>query len=339
VYASLTPAAADALALSRGNPKQSDGEQLTTYGSAGIAGIGEEDSMNELELGLMKSELEEVFRLQHGDPATCGWGPRMRLRFGYFTPDVFYEAFVAKCINDNVAWLDVGCGRNLFPSNQRLAQILAERCGLLVGLDPDDTIDENQFVHRRVKSQITDYCSDQTFDVVTLRMVAEHLTDPGAAVSSLARLTRPGGKVVVLTINKVSPVSIAAMIIPHWLHHTIKRVLWKTEERDTFPVRYRMNTKKKMVELFEGRGFRLLDFAYLADCRIFSRFRLLHFLELSMWRFCRCFNWMYPENCLLAVFERIESRDLNAVSTRSQEDREGCSNQEHPLSPSGVDHQ
>ncbi len=104
--------------------------------------MGENDGMEEFELGLTKLELEEDYRLRHGDPATHGWGPRMRLRFGYFSPDVFYEALVAKFVTPNVAWLDVGCGRSIFPGNQQLAQILAERCALLVGLDPDDTIDE-----------------------------------------------------------------------------------------------------------------------------------------------------------------------------------------------------
>jgi hypothetical protein len=84
----------------------------------------------------------------------------MRRRFGYFTRDVFYEAIVARLVTPNAAWLDVGCGRNIFPSNQHLAQILAERCGLLVGLDPDGTIDEALYVYRRIKSHLADYGGD-----------------------------------------------------------------------------------------------------------------------------------------------------------------------------------
>ncbi len=260
--------------------------------------------MEQLELGVTNSELEQVFRLRHGEAETHGWGPRMRFRFGYFTPDVFYEALVGKLITSGISWLDVGCGRNIFPGNEHLARILAARCSLLVGVDPDDTIDENPYVHQRLKCQIDDCPGGQAFDVVTLRMVAEHITNPEAAVSSLARLTRPGGRLVIYTVNKFSPVSIAAMIIPHQLHHAIKRLLWRTEERDTFPVAYLMNTKKALVELFESNGFSLLYFARPADCRVLGRFRWLHFLELSMWRLCQSFGLNYPESCLLAVFER-----------------------------------
>ncbi len=150
-------------------------------------------------------------------------------------------------------------------------------------------------------------------------MVAEHITDPEVAVSSLARLTRPGGRLVIYTINKFSPVSIASMIIPHRLHHSIKRLLWNTEERDTFPVAYRMNTKKTLVGLFESHGFRLLQFAHLVDCRVLGRFRFLHFLELSFWRLCRSVGLSYPENCLLAVFERNKPHDPNQAPPDSLE--------------------
>jgi hypothetical protein len=70
-----------------------------------------------------------------------------------------------------------------------------------------------------------------------------------------------------------------------------------------------MNTRKTLVGLFESNGFRLLQFAYLADCQVLGRFRFLHFLELSLWRLCRSIGLKYPENCLLAVFERNQPHE------------------------------
>src|SRR5205823_1700311 len=99
---------------------------------------------------------------------------------------------------------------------------------------PDANLEENPFVHRRVRGTIDRLAWDHPFDVVTLRMVAEHITEPAAAVAALARLTRPGGKVVVYTVARWSPAALAARVIPFGLHHAIKRVLWRTEERDTF---------------------------------------------------------------------------------------------------------
>jgi SAM-dependent methyltransferase len=246
----------------------------------------------------------------------------MWFRLGYFSPDEFYETTVAKLVGEGCRWIDVGCGRDVFPCNQALSRALADRCGILIGVDPDDTLDKNPFVHQHVKSAIDEFRTDQTFDVVTLRMVAEHIQDPAAAVASLARLTKPGGKVVVYTVNRWTPLAILAKIIPHGLHHPIKRILWKTEQRDTFPVSYRMNTRKRLARLFNAGGFTELYFAYLDDCRTFGRFRTLHSCELALWQLVRAFGLKYPENCLLAVYERVDERQ--GIATEKRSDREFC---------------
>ena len=147
----------------------------------------------------------------------------------------------------NCEWLDVGCGRYVFPNNINLARILADRCALLVGVDPDETIDENAVVHRRHKTSIENFRSDRTFDLITLRMVAEHFIDPEQVVKSLSQFTKPGGKVVVYTINRWSAVSIITWLTPFKLHHPIKTLLWESEEKDTFPVTFRMNTRGALV--------------------------------------------------------------------------------------------
>src|SRR5579859_7552801 len=82
--------------------------------------------------------LEEVFRQKHGP--NCGWGPRLRARFGYFTPDDVYESCVSNHVSGETEWLDVGGGRGLFPDNETAARILSERCRRLVGVDPSDNI-------------------------------------------------------------------------------------------------------------------------------------------------------------------------------------------------------
>lgn len=253
-------------------------------------------------------DLHEVVRLKHqdGDPANYGWGTRMRMNFKYFTPDEVYEYVVGRLVTPGASWLDVGCGRHVFPGNPGLARQLADRCGRLVGVDPDQTIEENPFVHERVRSRLDVYRSEAEFDVVTLRMVAEHITDPPAAVESMARLTRVGGCVAVFTVNLRAPTSIVSRIVPFRLHHPIKQWLWNTDEKDTFPVAYRMNTRSRLRRLFEDRGFREVGFAYLDDCRSFAAKRTLLFMELTACTVLRKIGLWYPENCLLGIYERRE---------------------------------
>jgi SAM-dependent methyltransferase len=250
-------------------------------------------------------ELDAAFRAKYGDPETVGWAPRRRHRHRYATPDDIYETVVARLLRDGDAWADVGCGREVFPSNPTLASALASRSRLLVGIDPDETILENSIVHEQARSTIEDYRNDHPFDLITMRMVAEHINDPAAAVASLARLTAAGSKVVVYTVNRWSPVALAAQAIPFWLHPPIKRALWKTEERDTFPVAYRMNTRRKLSQVFHREGFEERSFIYLDDCRTFGRLRIPNLLELTLWRVLHSLRIRYPENCLLGLYERV----------------------------------
>jgi 2-polyprenyl-3-methyl-5-hydroxy-6-metoxy-1,4-benzoquinol methylase len=173
-----------------------------------------------------------------------------------------------------------------------------------VGVDPDGNLEENPYVHERVKSTIDRFQSDRLFDLVTMRMVAEHVTDPDATVASLACLMRSGGKVVVYTVDKRTPTAIAAKVVPFPLHHVFKKILWKTEEKDTFPVAYLMNSREELTRVFGRHGFRETYFARLDDCRVSGRFRALHYIELSLRRVFRALRIKYPEYCILSEFEK-----------------------------------
>src|SRR5262245_3751197 len=93
--------------------------------------------------------LAEVFRTRFGDPRATGPLPRLWHRLGYFVPDIHYEALVANLVQPGSSWLDVGCGRGIFPTNPRLAETLAGRCRVVAGVDPDENVDENPLLHVR----------------------------------------------------------------------------------------------------------------------------------------------------------------------------------------------
>lgn len=255
---------------------------------------------------LTEAELAWVEELPNRGVERLGWGVTMRQRAGYHLPDAYYEAMVARLCQSGVTWLDVGCGRDLFPHNRPLAETLAARCGRVVGVDPDDTIDENEHLHERIKQPIDQFESEWMFDLVTMRMVAEHVADPRAALERIARHTRLGGKVVVYTVHRWSPAAVAARWTPFGWHHSIKRVLWRTEEKDTFPVVYRMNTRRQLAAWFAEAGFVERHFEHLDDCRTLARFRGLHRCELALWRGLQGVGLHYPETCLLGVYERRE---------------------------------
>lgn len=241
---------------------------------------------------------------KYGPTETQGWGPRLRASFGHATPDDWYEASLDVLVTATTRWLDVGCGRNLFPSNPVTSRRLAERCAQLVGIDPDDNIDDNPYLHERIKLPIEQYRPERLFNLVSMRMVAEHITDPEAAVCALAGVVAPGGRVVVYTVSKWSPAALVAAVTPIGFHHFVKRFLWRTEERDTFPTAYRMNTRASLSGVFARHGFREEHYLLVADCRTTNRFRWLNRIELGLERSLRAVSLPYPESCILAVYRK-----------------------------------
>lgn len=253
---------------------------------------------------LRHSDLFDVFRAKYGTPPNCGPKPQRRLDFGYFSPDDYYEATVEKLVTSGCNWLDVGSGRDVFPMNPELARKLADRAGCLVGVDPSPNIHENPFVHERFQGMIEQYQADRSFDLITLRMVAEHISNPVVAVAKMAELLKPGGTLVVYTINLWTPIALAAWLIPFQLHHPIKKLFWFTQKQDTFPVSYRMNTRSSLSRIMTKEGLKEDAFLYLDDCRTLFRFEKLHYAELRLWKIFRALGVTYPENCLLGIYRK-----------------------------------
>jgi 2-polyprenyl-3-methyl-5-hydroxy-6-metoxy-1,4-benzoquinol methylase len=246
----------------------------------------------------------EVHRLRTSGDGALGWSPRLRQRFGYFTPDECYEAMMLQLINNGADWIDVGCGHDLFPFNQPLAERLAARCRLLVGVDPSPNIEKNNLVHERAKCTIEEYYTDHKFDVISLRMVAEHIANPEAAIAAFSRLVKPGGRVVIYTVSKWAISSLVAAATPIGFHHLVKAVLWRTRPEDTFPTVYRMNTRARLRQVFATGGFREEEFQYLDDCRTFAGSRIGSVLELSARRAFRACGLPYVDVCILGIYQK-----------------------------------
>src|SRR3954470_9870554 len=261
-------------------------------------------SADELSLDALSSACRTIFQMRLPESGRPGWGVRMRERFGYYTPDEFYEAILLSLVHPGVDWLDVGCSHELFPSNRKLAQVLSARCGWLTRNDPDPAIHRNSWLHHREQCGIEDFETDRRFDLISMRMVAEHIADPDATVAKFGSLARPGGRVVVYTVSRWSPVSLLAAATATSFHRAVKRVAWNTLDDDTFPSVFKMNTRAALRRVFGAHGFAEESFLRLNDCRTLAGWRSTAFAELVCERALRTVGLPYPEACILGVYRR-----------------------------------
>lgn len=250
------------------------------------------------------AELMSVYNVKYYRQGEPGWSPRMRLSFDYFPPDDYYEAVVAKLVSPGSHWADIGCGRDIFPQHPELAAQLSSRAAYVYGIDPDPNIKENKFIADGFMGPVEDCDTARTFDVVTMRMVAEHIVNPDRAIGRIVQLLKPGGKLVIYTPYKWAPMSVIATIVPFKLHHPLKRLIWDAQARDTFPTAYKLNTRKDLHHYAGRHGLKVAYLRLLDDCSVLARYRSLNWLELSMRRILNRFSLGYFERCILVVMEK-----------------------------------
>jgi SAM-dependent methyltransferase len=145
--------------------------------------------------------------------------------------------------------LDAGCG-----SGRVFQHRLAGRVRRVVGVDVTDEHRANANIDDALKANLGALpLRDATFDLIVMSHVAEHLTQPEAVFRELARVLRPGGRLLLLTPNRWHYVPLVARLVPYRLHVAFNR--WRgVDARDVFPTAYRANTAGRLRQLSTGAG-------------------------------------------------------------------------------------
>jgi 2-polyprenyl-6-hydroxyphenyl methylase/3-demethylubiquinone-9 3-methyltransferase len=112
--------------------------------------------------------------------------------------------------------LDVGCGGGI------LSEAMAKRGANVLGIDLSQAVLDVAELHalegklkiqyRAVAAEELAAAQPSHFDLVTCMEMLEHVPDPAAILSALASLARPGGDVIVSTLNR-KPAAFAVAII------------------------------------------------------------------------------------------------------------------------------
>jgi SAM-dependent methyltransferase len=186
-------------------------------------------------------------------PLGFGWR-KEALRRRFYDPsfrgmyDRLQDAIDELVRRDDVV-LDAGCG-----SGRVFQHRLAGRVRCVIGVDVTDEPRGNENIDGAAKADLRALpFRDETFDLIVMSTVAEHLTEPEPVFRELARVLRPGGRLLVLTPNRWHYVTIAARALPQRLHVAFNRGRG-VDARDVFPTAYRANTAPRLRELSARAG-------------------------------------------------------------------------------------
>ncbi len=130
--------------------------------------------------------------------------------------------------------LDVGCGGGI------LSESMARRGARVLGIDLSQAVLEVAELHALEAGVTVGYqCSSAeelarerpaAFDAVTCMEMLEHVPDPAAALAALAALVKPGGDVIVSTLNRtpqafavaIVGAELIARVLPRGTHEYLK---------------------------------------------------------------------------------------------------------------------
>jgi len=182
-----------------------------------------------------------------------GWR-KEALRERFYPPDFrgLYDRLqdaIDGYVEPGHAVIDAGCG-----SGRVFQHRLAGRVRRVVGVDVTTELRDNANIDAAARGDLTRLpLRDETFDLAVLSHVAEHLEAPERAFEELARVLKPGGRLLALTPNRWHYVPLLARALPHRVHVAFNRRRG-VDERDIFPTRYRANTAGRLRELAERAG-------------------------------------------------------------------------------------
>jgi ubiquinone/menaquinone biosynthesis C-methylase UbiE len=225
---------------------------------------------------------------------------------------IAYAQLLSKLVPAGAAWLDAGCGHQVFKiSSTHEEDQIVLRTSLAVGCDLDYPA---LHAHRSLRLRA---CCDlrrlpfgnEAFDLVTLNYVAEHLEESQATFAELARTLRPGGRLVVVTPHALGYFVRLSRLARRFLSESLIRKFIRLREyrssEDIFPTFYRANTREDILRQMEGAGLTEESFQMLRDPAVFNFIAPLAALELLVMRLLTLLGFRkLVEGTLIGVYRR-----------------------------------
>ncbi|OGU46475.1 MAG: hypothetical protein A2000_13720 [Ignavibacteria bacterium GWB2_36_8] len=166
-----------------------------------------------------------------------------------------YDEIVKGALSSQMVWVDCGCG------NDGMVETYASLVKTAVGVDIIDPIHKRNYIKADIR--YLPFPSDYA-DLITLRFVVEHFQNSGEYIYELTRAIKPGGQIIILTTNLLSPfIFLPRLFLPSSIKSKILTKLFKVKDEDVFPAYHKMNTPDKFKKL--TKNFRLKKMMFISD--------------------------------------------------------------------------
>ncbi len=169
-----------------------------------------------------------------------------------------YARELAAVVQPGRRWLDIGAGTRLHDGWVGLRQEeVATRAAVLIGCDMlPEHLAQNPYLTAAAAADAAQLpFASASFDLVTANMVLEHLEDPLAVFSEIARVLAPRGRFVFVTPNRTSPlVFMASVVLTRPARKALAMLVEKRAPEEIFHTFYRANSPTALRRLAARSG-------------------------------------------------------------------------------------
>jgi SAM-dependent methyltransferase len=183
------------------------------------------------------------------------------LRPGYEDSVAVYARLVGRHITPQSRVLDAGCGRG------GVIELYWEKVMQAVGLDADlPSLREHRCLEQLVVGDLERLpFASACFDLILCSWIMEHLARPDAVFEELARVLQRDGHLVLLAPNAWNYVTIVQRLIPGRFQRRLTRSVYGRDDKDTFALVYRANTRRSLDSRFKEVGLVNEEFHLVGD--------------------------------------------------------------------------
>src|SRR6266851_5776900 len=170
-----------------------------------------------------------------------------------------YEEILAQHVADTTTWLDLGCGHQILPAWREESERRLVQGARVVGLDADvPSLRKHRSIRLLVQGNIgaLPFAAD-TFELVTLNMVIEHLDHPEIQFAEIRHVLRPGGTLLLHTPNALGYVTLINRCLPQAVSRRLAGLFDGRDAGDVFPAYYRANSRRRLRHLAAATGLEL----------------------------------------------------------------------------------
>jgi SAM-dependent methyltransferase len=187
--------------------------------------------------------------------------------------DLLLRDRILELLSPKMEILDLGAGAGILEQMNFRGLV-----NQISGVDLDPRVQNNPYLDEGVVSDVaeTPY-QDNSFDLVFCDNVFEHLENPILVFKEVARILKPGGIFIFKTPNKFHYMPIIAKLTPHIFHQIFNKLRGR-ESIDTFPTRYRANSKRDIVNLTKVSGFEVIRIERIEGRPEYLRINVLIYL-------------------------------------------------------------